>query len=129
MAFERIPLGWRYETIKPYFYNKTDQLNRPNERTIPEAVDASMDFFFEGYIEENGMKRVVLIILAFLYEIEHNDVDPDLAYAVEWHIEDFEKGGYESLFTKEDLKLLKEDIDTIKAYLNEYYKTHERKTL
>ena len=129
MAFEHIPLGWRYETLKPYFNGKTDILNEPNERTVVDAVDISMDYFFEGYIEENGMKRVVLVILAFLYEMEHNEIDPDLAYAVEWHIEDFEDGDYESLFTKEDLKLLKEDITKIKAFLDEYYKTHERKHL
>lgn len=129
MAFERIPLGWQYKTLKPYFNNKTDGLNRTYEGTLTDAVNISMDFFFEGYVEENGMKRVVLVILAFLYEMEHDEIDPDLAYAVEWHIEDFEDGNYESLFTEEDLKYLKEDITKIKVFLKEYYKTHERKHL
>jgi hypothetical protein len=76
-----------------------------------------MDFFFEGYIEENGMKRVALVIMAFLYEIEHGEVDADLAKAVKWHIEDFETGEYDDLFPEEDLKALKEDMQTAKDYI------------
>ena len=119
MSFERIPLGWQYETLKAYFNDKTDGLNDPRERTLTQAVDISMNYFFEEDIEENGMDRVALVIVAFLYEMEHNEIDPDLAYAVERHIEDFEDGDYESLFPEEDLKLLKEDMEKIKAYLKE----------
>ena len=84
------------------------------------GVNGSLSMFYDDMIDENGMDRLVVIVIAFMYEMEHNDVDPDLAYAVNWHIEDFENGDYESLFEPEDLKLLKEDILKVKEFLKEH---------
>ena len=120
MAFERIPFTWDYNFFKYIFANKTDGLNKPNELSLAEAVAVSLDYFFDDFIEENGMDRVVLIICAFLYEIEHGEADSELAHAVKWHIEDFEAGGYDDLFTLESLDLLYKDIATIKAYLSKH---------
>ena len=78
-------------------------------------------------IDENGMDRLVVIVIAFMYEMEHNNVDPDLAYAVNWHIEDFEKGDYERAMVelktaesqtdvkKDELEVLIAEIDTIQG--------------
>ena len=47
------------------------------------------------------------MVMGLLFEIEHGDVDPDLAYTAAWDIRDFETGNYDDLFTLEDLAGIK----------------------
>ena len=130
MTFERIPIDASYLDCKEDFFKYCKRTASESDyESAVIHVSTTLYYHFDMEIEENGMNRVITILFAFLYEMEHSEIDPDLAYAVEWHIQDFEDGDYESLFTKEDLKLLKEDINTIKVFLKEYYKTHERKHL
>lgn len=119
MKFNRIPFVWDYQRFKYIFKNKTDGVNDPRIRSLKEAVDSSMYFFFEGYEEENGMDYVVLIINAFLYEIEYGKTDPDLTQTVKNCIKEFETGKYDDLFKVEALTLLYEDIAVIKKYLSQ----------
>ena len=118
MALNRIPFGWTYQFFKPYFKSKTDGLNNLKEYSLEKVIDISMNYFFEEEMEENGMDKLVLFINAFLYAMEHGEVDPNLAQELEQYIKDFETGEYDDLFTKEDLSLIRADIETIKPYLN-----------
>ena len=118
MALNRIPFGWTYQFFKSYFKSKTDGVNDPRERSLEKAIDVSMNYFFEEEMEENGMDRLVLFVNAFLYAIEHGITHPDFTQEVEQYIKDFETGEYDDLFTKEDLSLIRADIETIKPYLN-----------
>ena len=72
-------------------------------------------------LNQINKKKLKFYISAFLFEMEHEDIDPDMAFAVNWHIEDFESGDYEYLFQEEDLKLLKADIKIIKEFLISKY--------
>ena len=120
-VFRKIPFEPSYDWLKEDFRKHTEEIiSNEKGRTPVIGVNGSLAMFYDDMIEENGMDRLAVIVIAFIYELEHNDIDPDLAYAVNWHIEDFEKGDYESLFEKEDLKLLKEDISRVKKYLKEH---------
>lgn len=120
-VFKKIPFSLNYDWLKEDFRKHTDAIISNEEgRTPVIGVNGSLAMFYDDMIDENGMDRLVVIVIAFMYEMEHHDIDPDLAYAVNWHIEDFEKGDYESLFEYEDLKLLKNDISKIKNYLKEH---------
>ena len=80
----------------------------------------SVDAFFidcEYYMNENGMEKFVKMISGMLFQIQKNDVEPDLAYGMNCDISDFETGEYDDLFTPEDLELIKADIKIIKDYL------------
>ena len=120
-VFGNIPFSLSYNWLKEDFREHTDALiSNEIGRTPVMGVNGSLAMFYDDMIEENGMDRLVVIVIAFIYELEHNDIDPDLAYAVNWHIEDFENGDYEALFEPEDLKLLKADISRVKEYLKEH---------
>lgn len=117
MTFNKIPFVWDYERFKYIFKNKTDGVNNPDTRGLEDAIDISINYFFNEHIEENGMDRLVLIICASLYEIERGKIDPNLATTVKECIEAFESGKYDNLFKAEALSLVRKDIATIKRYL------------
>ncbi len=120
-VFRNIPFSLSYNWLKEDFRKHTEEVIFVEKGSTPVfGVNSALAIFYDDMIEENGMDRLVVIVIAFIYELEHNDIDPDLAYAVNWHIEDFEKGDYEALFEPEDLKLLKEDISRVKKYLKEH---------
>lgn len=120
-VFEKIPFSLSYDWLKEDFREHTDAIISNEEgRTPVIGVNGALSMFYDDMIDENGMDRLVVIVIAFIYEMEHNDIDPDLAFAVNWHIEDFEKGDYESLFEQKDLELLKEDITRVKKFLKEH---------
>lgn len=117
-VFKKIPFSLSYNWLKEDFRKHTDAIiSNEKGRTPVIGVNASLAMFYDDMIDENGMDRVAVIVIAFIYEMERNDIDPDLAYAVNWHIEDFEAGDHDDLFTTDDLKLLKADIKRIKDYL------------
>ena len=76
-----------------------------------QAQDVSMD--------ENGMEKLTCMIAGALFQIEHGQVDPDLAHGVLWDIRDFETGNYDDLFTVQDLQLIREDIRIVKESLEQ----------
>lgn len=120
-VFRNIPFSLNYDWLKEDFRKHTEAIiSNEKGRTPVMGVNASLAMFYDDMIDENGMDRLVVIVIAFIYEMEHDDIDPDLAYAVNWHIEDFEKGNYTSLFEQEDLKLLETDIEKVKGYLKEH---------
>ena len=123
-VFQHIPFSTdssEYNWLKEDFFKQTDRIiSNEKGRTPIIGVNGALATFYDDMIEENGMDRVVIMVIAFIYVMEHDDVNSDLAYAVNWHIEDFENGDYESLFEKEDLRLLKEDIARIKEYLKKH---------
>ena len=72
------------------------------------------------YMNQNGMDKFVAMLCGLLFEIEHHDVEPDMAYGTNYDINDFETGEYDDLFTPEDLQLIKADIRIIKSYLSKH---------
>lgn len=120
--FERIPIDYPYDYFKDYFYRKSDEVKiSDSSRPYHICAEGALALHFDETLEEHGMSRVALVVLATIYEIEHNDLDSEMAQAVKWHIEDFENGDYDSLFEEEDrLDLLKNDIEKIKQYFSEH---------
>lgn len=96
-----------YDSIN-FFYNyKANAVQSVNNFLID----------YEYYMNQNGMEKFVAMLSGMLFQIEHNDVDADIAYGVNYDINDFESGEYDDLFTPEDLVLIRADIKTIKDYL------------
>ena len=127
--FERIPIYYSYGYFKDYYFSKCDELKiSVASRPYHICAQSAIATFFDEFIEEYGMSRVALMVLAAIYEIEHNDLDHEIANAVKWHIEDFEKGDYDDLFEEEDgLDLLKADIAIVKDYLAKHPEALEEK--
>ena len=122
-VLQRIPLfeyeGNDYLETKKYnfhFFNEYLQAGC----TVCQSVNGTFYYAMEEDMDENGMEKFVAMICGMLFQIEHNDVEPDLAYGTNWDIDDFETGNYDDLFSETDLKLLKADIKFIK----DYFKTH-----
>lgn len=67
-------------------------------------------------IEENGMEKFVADICAVLFSLKHCEKENKYFDEVKADIKDFETGEYDDLFTKEDLRLINEDIDYIKKF-------------
>lgn len=86
------------------------------------AIQSVNNSFEDHYIDmdENGMTKFVCMVIGMLFQIEHNQVEKDLAYGTAYDINDFENGDYEDLFTPGDLKLFKDDIEIVKKWLNEH---------
>lgn len=45
-------------------------------------------------IHESGMEKFITLLAGLLYEINHNDIDPDLVHEVAWNMADFETGSF-----------------------------------
>ena len=86
--------------------------------TVRQAVNGHYYHGFDSSMDENGMDKFVAMLAGMLFMIQHNDVEKDQAYGTNLDIQDFETGEYDELFTEEDLRLIREDIATIKAYLS-----------
>ena len=119
-VLQRIPLfeyeGDEYAEAKECLFESFNQYLKSG-CTVWQSVNAELYYGLEEDMDENGMEKFVAMISGMLFQIEHNDVEPDLAYGTNWDIKDFETGNYDDLFTEKDLQLLKADIQIIKDYL------------
>ena len=82
------------------------------------AVNAAFYYGEECEFEENGVEKFILELLGMLFEIKHNDVDPDLATEIHRHIQDYEEHGCKSLLDEEDALKVENNIAEVKEYLS-----------
>ena len=123
--FARIPLYYdTYSDQKEVFYEQCERMMSEVDCPPRKAVNGTLYYHYDGSAEENGMDRVALVVCGFLFEMEHDDIDPWLARTVNWHIEDFENGDYRDLFQEECYQQLTDDMAKIKEFLKEYEKQH-----
>lgn len=122
--FERIPLCSTYDDQKEFFYMLCNRMMSSLDYPPRKAVRGTLCCHYDDVAEEYGMDRVVVVVLAFLFEMEHDDIDPWLARTVNWHIEDFENGDYRDLFQEECYQQLTDAMAKVKEYLKEYEKQH-----
>lgn len=119
---QRIPIKYYNDFKSGYLRKKQRCLERINmfikcKCTVKQAVNGTYYYYYDDVMDQNGMEKLVAMITGMLFQIEHDEVDVDLAYAVNYDINDFETGEYDDLFKPEDLVLIKADIQTIKDYL------------
>ena len=103
--------GADFDIFNEYFDNGASVRGAVNS-TFVQAVDYEMD--------KNGMAKAVHIIAGMLFEMEHQEVDRQLAYEAYMDIQDLQTGEYDYLIPAEDLPLLKRDIAKIDQYLKEH---------
>lgn len=108
-----------YEETKEMF---TDDFKRFfNEGcTVLQSVNGTYYHGCDTMMDENGMDKFIAMIAGMLFMMNHNEVEADQAYGTNHDINDFETGEYDDLFTPEDLKLIKADINIIKDYLSKH---------
>lgn len=120
---QRIPMcdysTCEYEDVKEIYYRCFNEYIEEG-CTVQQAVNGYYYHCIDNLMDENGMDKFVAMLVGMLFMIEHNDVESNQAYGTSWDINDFETGDYDDLFTAEDLKLIKSDIETIKKYLSEH---------
>ena len=85
--------------------------------TILQCVNGTYYYMLERYMNQNGMRKLIAMVHGMLFMIEHNDVEKDQAYGTMYDIRDFETGEYDDLFSEEDLRQLKADIQIVKDYV------------
>ena len=85
--------------------------------TILQCVNGTYYYMLEHHMNQNGMRKLIAMVLGMLFMMEHNDVEPDQAYGTMYDIRDFETGEYDDLFSEEDLRQLKADIQIVKDYV------------
>ena len=83
------------------------------------VINTSYHYEWEEEMNEHGMSKFALILFGVLYEMEKGVYDKDQAFEAYWDILDFETGEYDDLFTPEDLVLIKEDIKTVKNFIEQ----------
>lgn len=124
-VLQKIPLsgynltGCGYKDTKQFDFKMFNQFYNDG-CTVIQSVNGTYYYELDTDMDENGMEKFVAMLAGMLFMIEYGDVDPDQAYGTSYDIKDFETGEYDDLFTPEDLKLIKEDIKTIKEYLSKH---------
>lgn len=108
-----------YKTVKDMHFRSFNQFLKEGCAVL-ECVNGHYYHKFDYCMNKNGMDKMVAMIAGMLFMIEHNDVESDQAWGTNCDIKDFETGEYDNLFTKEDLKLIKLDIEIIKEYLSKH---------
>ena len=105
-----------YADIKKTTFRWFNQFFR-NGCTILQCVNGTYYYMLEEIMNQNGMEKLIAMVHGMLFMIEHNDVEPDQAYGTMYDIRDFETGEYDDLFSEEDLRQLKADIQIVKDYV------------
>lgn len=108
-----------YVTVKNIHFRSFNQFLKEG-CTVLQCVNGHYYHGFDHSMNENGMDKFVAMLAGMLFMIEHNDVESDQAWGTNCDIKDFETGEYDNLFTEEDLKLIKADIEIIKNYLTKH---------
>ncbi len=85
--------------------------------SILQCVNGTYYYMLEDEMNLNGMDKLINMVHGMLFMMEHNDVEPDQAYSTMLDIRDFETGEYDDLFSEEDLRQLKTDIQIVKDYV------------
>ena len=85
--------------------------------TILQCVNGTYYYMLEDEMNKNGMEKLIAMVHGMLFMMEHNDVEPNQAYGTMYDIRDFETGEYDDLFSEEDLRQLKADIQIVKDYV------------
>ena len=85
--------------------------------TILQCVNGTYYYMMEEIMNQNGMEKLIAMVHGMLFMIEHDDVEKDQAYGTMYDIRDFETGEYDDLFSEEDLRQLKADIQIVKDYV------------
>lgn len=124
-VLQKIPLDvydeCDYSSTKEMNFSEYDRfLNGIVKCDAIQAVKSTYHHSFSSFMDENGMEKFVAMLSGMLYMIEHECVDPDVAYGTNYDIKDFETGEYDYLFTPVDLELIKSDIKTVKDYLSKH---------
>ena len=104
-----------YSEAKEYYL---EDLNRRKKET---SATGCVNWLMEDYYQSmcaNGMEKFVIVLVSMLFLIDNKSVDADTAYGAKWDILDFETGEYDSLFTPEDLILIRRDIEMINRFLD-----------
>ncbi|MBQ2941621.1 MAG: hypothetical protein IJD97_05225 [Clostridia bacterium] len=83
------------------------------------VINTSYHYDWEDDMNEHGMTKFALILSGMLYEMKKDEFDDKQAFEAYWDILDFETGEYDDLFTPEDLALIKEDIKTVKNFIEQ----------
>ena len=96
------------------WYEKEKDSKRGNFNIAEHILDSR----YPLPIKENGMCRFLYTMIAFIKQIEDDDITEEMLYTVKWAIQAFESEGYETLFTEKDYALIKEDIKFIKTILD-----------
>ena len=105
-----------YADVKKNVIRYFNQFYR-NGGTVRQSVCSTFYYMLEDDMNQNGMRKLIAMVLGMLFMIEHNDVEPDQAYGTMYDIRDFETGEYDDLFNEEDLRQLKADIQIVKDYV------------
>lgn len=107
-----------YSILKKVYLDDIYWFYKNNQNAIL-SVDAYL-VEHEYYMNKNGVQKFVIMLIGLLFQIQKDEVDPDLAFGTNYDVNDFETGEYDYLFTPVDLELIKKDVSTIKDYLEKH---------
>ena len=119
---QRIPLRepWYYISLREAsMENFLEYEGMLDDTEINGILNASYHYDWENDMNKHGMMKFAVILFGVLYEMEKGVYDKDQAFEAYWDILDFETGEYDDLFTPEDLVLIKEDIKTVKNFIEQ----------
>ena len=77
-SFERLPFEYDYEWFKKDFNRIANMVMETGSYDAINSANGALANWYEGIIEENGMERVAVIVVASLYELEHGDIESDM---------------------------------------------------
>ena len=118
---QRIPLRelWDYRLLKEVSEDNFYEYEEAIDSGAECVISTSYHYDWEDEMNDHGMPKFALILFGVLYEMEKGVYDKDQAFEAYWDILDFETGEYDDLFTPEDLVLIKEDIKTVKNFIEQ----------
>lgn len=120
---QRIPIDPEcgYLGYRDSLWERCDFYMIEGHATAIRSIEIDFDDRWRFDIEKSGMEKFVILLAALYYEINHEEIDPDLVHEVAWDIADFDTGEYDNLFTEKDLADLRKDVAFVKEYIWTHY--------
>lgn len=109
-----------YTIVKESFYEELMELKKKNPDWTARNCVNRLLHDSDYWMDQNGMEKATYIIASMLFQMELEEVDEQLAYEAHCDVKDLETGGYDHLFSEEDLKLLNADVKSIREYLDQH---------
>jgi len=109
-----------YTSIKETDYSFINELRKYYpEATARQAVNENFNDLEDDMVQY-GMEKFCHLLIGAIYMAEHGESDEDVFYSLSIDLADIDTGEYDYLFSEDDLKIIKNDIEYIRPFLEEY---------
>lgn len=108
-----------YDEDKCYVFSRLASCDKSLTKEKAKLMVDSLYQYDEDVMLEFGMEKFYFILAGFLWQIENNVVDDELAYEAYLDLEDFNTREYDRLVLRGELEVVKKDAKKAYDYIIE----------